>query len=56
MAALGRNANVFARPHRRNDLTQRFEALLDGSPGADRGFSRAPISSMIIVSFPCGGI
>jgi hypothetical protein len=53
MVALGRNAHLFARPHRREELAQCFETLLGGPvrtvslPGIDQ--------PMIIVSFPGGG-
>jgi hypothetical protein len=51
--ALGSNAHIFARPHRREELARCFEALLGGPvrtvdfPGIDQ--------PMIIVSFPGGG-
>ena len=51
--ALGSNAHIFARPHRRAELARCFETLLGGPvrtvsfPGIDQ--------PMIIVSFPGGG-
>jgi hypothetical protein len=51
--ALGSNAHIFVRPHRREVLARCFEALLGGPvrtvdfPGIDQ--------PMIIVSFPGGG-
>ena len=51
--ALGSNAHIFARPHRREELARCFEALLGGPvrtvdfPGIDQ--------PMIIASFPGGG-
>lgn len=53
MVTLGSNAHIFARPHRREELAQCFEALLGNPvrtvewPGIDQ--------PMLIVSFPGGG-
>jgi hypothetical protein len=53
VVALGSNAHVFARPHRRDELARCFAALLRSPvrtvdyPGIDQ--------PMIIVSFPGGG-
>jgi hypothetical protein len=53
MVTLGSNVHVFARPHRRQELVECFEALLGGPvrtvewPGIGQ--------PMLIVSFPGGG-
>lgn len=53
MVALGSNAHIFARPHRRKELVQCFEALLGGPV---RTVDWPGISQpMLIVSFPGGG-
>ena len=54
MIALGSNVHIFARPHRREELTLCFEAVAGGSlvrtvefPGIDQ--------PMLVISFPGGG-
>ena len=54
MIALGNNAHIFARPHRRDELARCFEIVLGGSsvrtvdhPGIEH--------PMLLISFPGGG-
>ena len=54
MIGLGNNAHIFARPHRREELTRCFATIVGGSsvktvdyPGIER--------PMLLVSFPGGG-
>jgi hypothetical protein len=54
MIALGSNVHIFARPHRREELTRCFETILGGSPvrmvewpGIDQ--------PMLVISFHGGG-
>ena len=51
--ALGSNVHIFARPHRRGELAQCFEAVL-GSPVRAVEFPGID-QPMLIVSFPGGG-
>jgi hypothetical protein len=53
MIALGSNAHIFARPHRRQELAQCFETVLS-SPVRTAGFPGID-QPMLIVSFPGGG-
>ena len=53
MIALGSNVHIFARPHRREELTRSFEAVI-GSPVRTVEFPGID-QPMLIVSFPGGG-
>jgi hypothetical protein len=53
MIALGSNVHIFARPHRREELTRSFEAVI-GSPVRTVEFPGID-QPMLIVSFPDGG-
>lgn len=53
MIALGSNVHIFARPHRRGELTHCFETVL-GSPARIVEFPGID-QPMLIVSFPGGG-
>jgi hypothetical protein len=53
MIALGSNVHIFARPHRREELAQCFEAVL-GSPVRTVEFPGID-QPMLMVSFPGGG-
>lgn len=54
MTALGANAHIFARPHRREDLRRCFEATLGCGPVAT--VEHPGIAEpMLVVRFPDGG-
>ena len=54
MTALGSNAHIFAKPHRREDLRWCFETALECGPVATVEYP-AIAEPMLIVRFPDGG-
>lgn len=54
MSALGNNAHIFARPHRRKDLTWLFDEVLGCGPVATVEHPGMP-EPMLLVRFPDGG-
>jgi hypothetical protein len=52
--ALGSNVHIFARPHRREELTRCFETVIGGSPVRTVEFPGID-QPMLVISFPGGG-